>query len=108
MPFLAKFKGTCTKCKAAINVGEPIEGKLRNYKHAECPDLGRLNCLLCPKPAVKQKFPFGEDTDAEGFLIAYDRGCGSECNCDGKIYHINDFCSLTCMSDAVDMFEAEK
>ena|ERR1017187_540768 len=106
MSFLAKYKGTCTVCGGGFAVGQAITGKMRNYRHDVCPKVLTISCLLCTKMAVEQTFPFGEDdTD---FMEAYDRGCGSTCDCDGKFYHINDFCSVSCVADAAQMFEDEK
>jgi hypothetical protein len=106
MPFNAKYRGVCSVCGLGFAVGQAITGKMRNYSHAVCPKVLTVTCLLCTKMAVEQTFPFGDDETE--FMEAYDRGCGAKCNCDGKFYHINDFCSVSCVADATQMYEDEK
>ena len=106
--FQAKFKGKCDDCGGVIRVGQLIIGAGGKYSHAECPaPFKPEKCLLCPALSIQQTQRYGDDEDFEDFFIAYDRGCGDECDCDGRLYHINDFCSPSCLVDAMRLFYKE-
>ncbi len=113
MSFLAKFKGRCASCQKTISVGQLIDGRNHIYTHVVCgpepidSDESPTICLLCSKTVVPQTFKYGEDDFAEEFYEAYDRRCGDDCECGGQKYHINDFCSLECVVNAIEMFESE-
>jgi hypothetical protein len=106
--FFAKYNGQCVQCGGKFKAGELIRGSARKYEHAVCPTLAvsEISCLVCTQPAVKLEFEYGDDVDCEDFMVDYDRGCGRECNCGGKMYHITDFCSVGCVAKAVQLHQA--
>jgi hypothetical protein len=66
---------------------------------------------MCDKPCVDQKVDAvlgitAYDSEMD-FMIDYDRGCPTGCECDGQFYHLRDFCSEMCVVEAIIQFEKE-
>lgn len=72
-PLIAKFAGTCPKCRGKINPGDAITGMSNNYSHAQCPTPPpNPNDRVVNGVTYSKEETFGEIEDPDGGGTACD------------------------------------